>query len=414
MSNALAVAATTATLRNLLLSQIPLLDVDLSDLEVTTQPLDVARKGITKAQLNCFLFHTHTNGAWRNMEMPRQVRPGETGSPPLALNLHYLMTAYGRGESDNDAVSHRVLGAAMSVLHDHPVLSRADIQVALAGSDLAEQYEPLKITPLPMSLEELSKLWTVFMTSYRVSAAYELTVLLIDSRAPVKSPLPVLARGQADRGWPAVAQSAPTLREVRPVRSQPAARLGEDVVMVGERLPADATARFTSTRLGPPVELQPAAGTATEVVVHLPTEAEDPGALARWAPGLYTVAMTVIRPGAPTITSNEAVFALAPQITVSPTTAPAGTVELTVTCGPRIVPGQRVLLVFGERQAEPSSISSPADTAQPTTLTFSIPDVVAGSHVVRLRVDGVDSIPVVHEGSPPVPSFDPAQTVVVT
>ena len=42
--------------------------------------------------------------------MPRQLRPGESGTPPLALNLHYLLTAYGRGESDNDAVSHRVHG----------------------------------------------------------------------------------------------------------------------------------------------------------------------------------------------------------------------------------------------------------------------------------------------------------------
>lgn len=414
MSNALAVAATTATLRNLLLSHVPVVDDDLSDLEVTTQPPDLARKGITKAQLNCFLFQTRTNGAWRNMDMPRQVRPGETGNPPLALNLHYLLTAYGRGENDNDAVSHRVLGAAMSVLHDSPVLSRAEIRVALAGSDLADQFEPLKITPLPMTLEELSQLWTVFMTSYRVSTAYEITVLLIESDAPVKSPLPVLARGQADVGWPALPGGAPALREVRPPNAQPAARLGEDVVVVGEGIVAHAAARFTSTRVTPAVDLPLAAATSSEGIVHLPPKGEDPGALGRWAPGLYTVAVVVTRPGAPTIVSNEVVCALAPRITVTPTSAPAGTVELTVTCEPRIATGQRVLLVFGDRQVEPASVSSPADTSEPTTLTVSIPDVSAGSYRVRLRVDGVDSIPVVYAGTPPAPAFDAAQTVVVT
>ena len=124
MSNTLAIAATTSTLRNLLLTQIPQLDGDLSDLEVTIQPPDLARKGVTKAQLNLFLYQTVVNGAWRNLDMPRQVRPGETGSPPLALNLHYLVTAYGRGETDTDGTTHRVLGGAMSVLHDHPLLGQ--------------------------------------------------------------------------------------------------------------------------------------------------------------------------------------------------------------------------------------------------------------------------------------------------
>jgi len=86
------------------------LDGDLADLEVTTQPPDLARKGVTKAQLNLFLYQTVVNAAWRNQDMPRQVRPGENAGPPLALNLHYMITAYGRGDGDNDAVSHRVLG----------------------------------------------------------------------------------------------------------------------------------------------------------------------------------------------------------------------------------------------------------------------------------------------------------------
>jgi hypothetical protein len=415
MSNALAIAACTATLRNLLLTQVPLLDADLSDLEVTTQPLDLARKNVTKAQLNLFLYQTVVNGAWRNMDMPRQVRPGESGAPPLALNLHYLITAYGRGETDNDAVSHRVLGGAMSVLHDHPLLSRGEIGLALPGNDLGEQFERLKITPLPMPLEEMSKLWMVFQTQYRISAAYEVTVLLIDSRAPVKAPLPVLQRGEGDSGVATVAGLAPHLAEIRPPNSQPAARLGEDIAIAGEQLTtADATVRFTSSRLTQQVELVPASGEKPgELRVHLPDKTEDAGALSRWAPGFYTVALVVKKTGVPAMASNEVAFALAPRITVNPTTATPGTVNLTLTCEPRIVTGQRVLLLFGDRQVEPDSVASPIDTTQPTTLAFTIPGVGAGSYVVRLRVDGADSIPVVYAGTPPVPSFDPLQKVTV-
>jgi hypothetical protein len=66
----------------------------------------------------------------------------------------------------------------------------------------------------------------------------------------------------------------------------------------------------------------------------------------------------------------------------------------------------------------PATITTPPITTQPltvppTTITFAVPDVTAGSYLVRLRVDGVDSIPVVYTGTPPIPGFDPAQKVIV-
>lgn len=416
MSNTLAIAATTSALRNLLLAQIPVLDADLSDLEVTIQPPDLARKGISKAQLNLFLYQTVLNGAWRNLDMPRQVRPGEAGSPPLALNLHYLVTAYGRGETDTDGTTHRVLGGAMSVFHDHPLLGQGEIAAALPNNDLASQFERLRITPLVLGVEEMSRLWTVFQTQYRISAAYEVTVVLIDARTPTKAALPVLTRGPGDRGVATVTGAAPTLTELRPPMSQPAARQGEEVAILGSQLQsADSVVRFTSTRLAQPIEMLPQpGGNASEITLHLPDKAEDPNVMSRWAPGFYTASLVVTHTGVPPLLSNPVAFALAPRITVTPVTAPAGTLTLTLTCEPRIVPGQRVLLILGERQIEPASLDNPADTTQPSTLTFTIPGVATGSYTVRLRVDGVDSIPVIYSGTPPVPAFDPAQKVTVT
>jgi hypothetical protein len=420
MSNALAIAAVTTTLRNLLDTQVKQHDGSLSDLDVTTHPPDLARTGITTPQLNLFLYQTTINSAWRNQDMPRQVRPGETAAPPLPLNLHYLITAYGRGTNDTDAVSHRVIGGAMSVLHDHPVLGRNEIAIALANNDLGEQFERLRIAPLPMGLEEMSKLWMIFQSQYRISAAYEVTVVLIDSRLPVKAALPVLKRGKDDRGVTSVAGLPPSLNEIRPPQSQQAARLGEDITIVGGQLTiVGTTVRFTSSRVAQPVELVPQAGlTPDEITVHIPGQADDAEALSHWAPGFYTVGLVQQRAGLPPITSNELAFALAPRITVAPTSAPAGTISLTLVCEPRIADGQRVLLLFGDRQVGPATITTPPITTQPltvppTTITFAVPDVTAGSYLVRLRVDGVDSIPVVYTGTPPIPGFDPAQKVIV-
>lgn len=414
MSNVLAIAATTRTLRNLLLAQMPVLDAELSDLEVTLQPPDVARKGISKAQLNLFLYQVVANAAWRNLDMPGQVRPGETAPPPLALNLHYVITAWGRGENDNDAISHRVLAAAMSTLHDRGVLDGNDIRNALPDNDLASQVERVRVTPLPQSVDELSRLWTAFQTNYRTSAAYEAAVLLIDSQAAMRAPLPVLRRGPQDRGVIATASAAAVLESLTYPRTQPAVRLGEDIVLGGRQLTADhALARFSSLRLDAPIDIAPLAGDAAgSLRVHLAGSVEDANAASRWVPGIYTVALLVQPPGLPPLLSNELPLVLAPIITLSPLSTAAGDLALNLTCMPRLRDGQRVFLLFGDRLLVPQSISNPADQQQPSALVFQVPGVAAGTSTVRLRVDGADSIPVDFSGS--VPVFATNQQVVVT
>src|SRR5256885_15296884 len=111
MSTPAAIEAVSIALRNLITNGVP----DLPHQIVTTKPLDEARDTDKRDQINLFLYQTVPNAAWRNQDMPRQIQPGETGHPPLALNLYYLVTAYGK--EDDDTLSHRWLGRVMSVLH---------------------------------------------------------------------------------------------------------------------------------------------------------------------------------------------------------------------------------------------------------------------------------------------------------
>jgi hypothetical protein len=426
MSSTWAVAVVTAALRNLLQNTVPVLDPALSDLSVTTRTPDMARKTVTGASLNVFLYGTAVNAGWRNQDLPR-TRPGESATPPLSLNLHYLVTAYGRDDTDQDAVSHRALAAAMSVLHDHPVLSPDELTAALAHSDVAGQPERLRITPLPLSTDELSKLWTAFQTTLHVSAAYEVTVVLIDSHSQGSAALPVLARGSRDEGAQTVLGAAATLSALVPPRSQAAATQGQSVVVAGSGLAVlDTVLRFRSMwrplppgRPLPPVELAPAPGPEPgQLVVVPPGLAADPAAWGQWVPGFYTVSAVTRTPGLPAVASNKVAFALAPAVTVSPhnpaTVSVGGTV--TLTCSPRIGDGQDVVVLCGGATAEAAvgnpSPGDPAYASTPTTVTFAVPAVAAGVHPVRLRVDGVDSIPVLFTG--PVPAFDPAQQVRVT
>src|SRR5438045_1150753 len=103
MSNELAIAAVTTTIRDLLYRRA---DATIPGTAVTTRPPDKARDGNQGPQLNLFLYHTAIDAAWRNMDMPG-IQNGEMGFPPLPLTLHYLVTAYGKDDDSSD--DHRLL-----------------------------------------------------------------------------------------------------------------------------------------------------------------------------------------------------------------------------------------------------------------------------------------------------------------
>ena len=238
MSNALAIAAVTATLDAILGNGVHA-DPDLNDTALTTLPLDKARGTITTNQLNLFLYQVLPNAAWRNMDVPTLVKPGETAIPPLALNLHYLMTAFGRENDNSQPFDHHLLGRAMSILYDHALLGPDEIKLAFPGSDLERQVERVRITLQPLSIEEISKLWTGFMTNYRLSVGYEVSVALIDSTQPTRTPLPVLTRGPQDKGPTSqgnLIPPFPTLDSVTPPNQQPSARLGDTITLTGFNL----------------------------------------------------------------------------------------------------------------------------------------------------------------------------------
>jgi hypothetical protein len=423
MSNALAIAAVTATLRSLIIRGVP----DLPNGNVTTKALDKARSaGASPNQINIFLYQILPNAGWRNMDLARQVRPGETGQPPLALNLYYLITAF--GQDDDETLAHQWLGRAMSVLHDHSLLGASEIKDATTQlfptSDLDVQTERLRIALQPMPMEEMSRLWTALQGQYRLSAAYEVTVVLIESTRQVSAPLPVLQRGAGDQGVFAVASPSPSITsvqpDVQPPNTQPSVRLGDALIIKGQHLDTGGiSVRFTrqpvpaGPALAETITIAPlGGGREDELRVQLPAPS-DPGALANWAPGFYTVSLVVAPPNLPSWTTAESQIKLAPTITVAAQRAAAGDL-VTITCTPRLRDKQQVMVLFdGVPLLAPPQISTPADTAKPTSVQFAVPAVNKASYVVRLRVDGVDSLPVITAGTAPVLQFDDSQKITV-
>ena len=426
MSNALAIAAVTAALKDLIGTGLMGLDLSsIGSIGVSALPPDRIATGQTEPnQLNLFLYQVTSNSGWRNQSLPsRDAAGARVANPPLALDLHYLLTAYGAEDLSAEAL----LGFAMQFLHETPMLSRSQLRAVLgpptppfgnlSALGLADQIEWLKITPMFLGAEELSKLWTAMQARYRPSMAYQVSVVLIESDLPARAPLPVLRRGAGDRGPDALAGPGQSLTRVRPAASEllPAARLGDELLLLGGALSlADTQVQFQHARGGAALGVAPSAlDDPGRMRATLPGAA-DAGAIDAWRVGLYSVRLRTAPAGRPVMLSNAVALPLSPTIEVSPLAAAAGDVTLTVDCRPRLLPeqGTGVRLLFGSREVAPDSIDTPNDPTQPTRLEFTVTDAAAGSHPVRLRVDGLDSLPVRIAAGGSF-EFDPQQTVVI-
>ena len=428
MSNSLAIAAVTRTLQNMLttsfmsdLSQdaVNALNnsLNLGNTKVTTKPPDKAVDSNQNInQINLFLYQATIQPEMRNMDMPGRTKPYENGHPPAPLDLHYVVTAF--GQDNDDARAHILMGQVVRIFHDRPVLNRADIQAALIENDLHEQVERVRITPEPLSIEEMSKLWSTFQTQYRVSNAYQVSVVLIESRRPAKTPLPVLRRGANDQGvvsQPSLIPPYPMIERVELPAKQFNAVLGDTLELWGHHLSGDTVeivfdhSRLSSSLIRTP---EPASDPG-RVLVKIPAVADDPGAPAAWPPGLYRVSARVTT-GTDVRSSNVMSLALAPEIqSISPANPAPGDITFAFECLPQVRLEQDVALLLSSVEIPVEPFVIPGSTSDPSMLTFEAKDIDAGTYFARLRVDGVDSPLIVYSGAPPKPQFDPQVQVIV-
>jgi hypothetical protein len=140
------------------------------------------------------------------------------------------------------------------------------------------------------------------------------------------------------------------------------------------------------------------------VTVQMPTAPPLPA-------GIVAVTAQVTAADGGTLASNAVPLALVPVLT---NTAPlagtlaGGPVTIQITCSPPVAALQTVALVVGSQIV--AGDTGAAGSQPRTSLAFSLQGFTAGSYVVRLRVDGQDSIPVVAGQT----GFDPNQRLVLS
>ncbi len=413
MSTALAVAATSRVIAAVIDDAVAAARMTLPGIlgsaTTSSAPPDhlVTDKATEVTNLNLFLYHVTYNQGWREVGLPTRGPDGNTiGRAPLAIDLHYLLSAYGSG----DYQAQILLGIGMQALHEIPVLFRQkiqsvfgtptnDVDKALATADLADQIEMVKIVPQQLGTEELSKLWTAFQSKFRVSAAYAVSVVLIETKAPIVAALPVLTRNIVVAPF-----LEPTINSVDPqvLAFAPAAVL----TISGSNLLGRGTVVVFDGNPQSPQPPQPI-GDGARVSATLPA----------LPAGINTLRLVRridlgVSPPTPFVASNVAAFILQPVIRRA--AAPPGdyliavgppddsvsppSVPITVTLDPAITATQKISLLLN--QLQPPAGQAPlsymfdaaaGDLTPPNQVLVHIQGVPAGDYLVRIRVDGADS-----------------------
>lgn len=171
MSASTAIGMVSESLRNLLAGEMTLTPAP----NITVLAPDESGGG--SRRVNLFLYKAQENAVLKNSDWrAKRGDSSQLAPPPLSLNLFYLMTPYAPNDPQTgNSAAHEILGEAMRVFYEHPIVSQTYLAEGLLDAD-----HQIKIMLNTLDLEELSRVWNTFTQPFRLSVLYEVSVAQID------------------------------------------------------------------------------------------------------------------------------------------------------------------------------------------------------------------------------------------
>jgi Pvc16 N-terminal domain len=421
LSDRRTIAAVTASLTELIADALTGV---LPMTEVTNLRPSAAVAATDPPSVNVFLYRATPNSGLRNVAVPTRDASGRLiRRPTAAWDLYYLLTFVG---DEAELEPELMLGATVTALEALPILQQgfvASVEGVLAaesgnrrlaaGSGLDSQTQLVRFTPVDLSLETMTQLWgSLTSEPYAVSVAYQASVVLMTADLV---PAPSLA--VAGRASVAMATlSAPRINAVHDSegQTQPIV-IASTLVIEGARLMGE----HTVVRIGD-LEVELATSEGTSLQIELPLSPDDgtgtlvPRAL---APGVLGVqirhranisADPAVLDLRPSQSSNVLPIVLRPVITSPPvlTTDDDGDAAIAVVIAPDASADWEYRLLLNEllgaargtrlplaRELDqwsfrPATLAPPA----PATVLFKTAGVPSGDWLVRVQVNGADSL----------------------
>jgi hypothetical protein len=147
--------------------------------------------------LGIYLYHLAEEAAYKN-----QTWPGRPAAPirfsPMGLNLYYVVSARSTLNASLGPYREQLLmGIAVKALHDWPVVDDGTFVngVQVLQKDLRDADNPLKIEMRHVPPNEAVSYWTAGSSPLRLSAYYEVRVVLLEPEEPATAGGRVLLYG---------------------------------------------------------------------------------------------------------------------------------------------------------------------------------------------------------------------------
>lgn len=409
MSNHLAIAAVTATLQRMLQVSV---QEDVYGARVTTVRPKTLESGNTETCVNIYLYMVTPNTYHSSDNSIRRPKVELAKRTQAALDLQYVISFHG---NEVELEPQRMMGCVVRTLQNALTITPEMIRdtaadptlTFLAGADLADQVEQISITPTEISVENLSKIWSVFFqTPYSLCSTYKCSVIFIEGEEPGVRALPV-----RDRRHLVMPFGQILVERVISHRGALEPIVADSTLFILGRSLYDST---TLVRIG---ELEIEAQEVKDTKIIFPLTSVPHGVLRAGVQRLQ-----VVHPGPRShvsgpyrgIDSNLASFVLRPtiiavrvsnvQVQGNDTHSADVTVEFDLIVGQR----QLVVLILNEWSTDnPSACMFKASIRQEdvTELTIPVDKVEAGEYLVRVQVDGAESI-LSYDTDPNSPTFN--------
>ncbi len=203
------------------------------------------------AALGMYLYHLTEDAAHKNATWP-----GRPSAPirytPMALNLHYVLSARSDLESGLSPLREQlIMGLAVKTLHDYPIVddSTQIAGVTIFPASLRGDENRLRIQSRPVPAPEAVTYWTAGSQPLRLSAYYEVLVILLEPEEPPTGGgrvltynilsfvgrLPRLDTSRSSVVFTVPNQSTPKTVEVQPAQCA----FGDELTLIGTNLTGD-------------------------------------------------------------------------------------------------------------------------------------------------------------------------------
>lgn len=231
-------------------------------LSVTGLPPD---KLAGDATLGLYLYHVSENATYRN-----QTWPGRPDSPirylPMGIDLHYVVSAHSDLEGNLSPLREQLMmGLAIKTLHDFPMIDDGTLVsgVPVFPTMLQGGENRLRVTWRPVPPNEAVSYWTAGSQPLRLSAYYEVQVILLEPEEPPSgagrvltynlfsftSGLPRLDTSRSSVTFTIPTETTPRTVEVQPAQCVP----GSELTLLGANLSGSSVA----LRVRTPTALDP-------------------------------------------------------------------------------------------------------------------------------------------------------------